>query len=740
MEEIEVKTALRKKKRELANALGKDILRYLAELLTNADDSYKRLEAQGIDDGREKIIKIEVSKYKKNNDGYVISVTDNAEGLSSDKLIKIFGEYGGDNANGITTRARGIFGQGASDVLQAAAVEKKTAMIETIKDGKFSKLLYNMDEDYVAKIKVDSPNDFSANKLNQIRESLSIPENGTKITFGVPSQVRFDDRSIKSLANSIAKYPSFRYLLNQSNRKFIFKNGNYEQTISSKDYFFDDDKNICDEDFKFKFDGEFVNCNLKMYINDNKQDDGTHLIVKDENDVVFDNTLFSFEKMSSAKNVSGVLNIEGLYDICYRHLNSVMPDAIVNDNRTGLDTKNPFYDILSSSITPIIEDVLKKNAADTKMANLNNNKKFSDALKKLNKYLKNEMKDEISGGTLDGKVPPAEGIKFARSNISITLGKTYDLKLLINSSIIMPSDEIKVDSDNDENVEFSPNVINYTENEIVDGLVVKNVTIKGNHITETEPVTLKASVGTREAFVTIDVVDADIHYPENGLEFYPNDISLVADKSHFIKLYIDSEIISLNSKIDLSSEGLKVDKNVEFTSKNLLNETIGCINIVVSGGVVDEIYEVKAIFNDIETTAKINITEPTKNSTTGGGLIAGFKIDPEDDGYYQAYYNKNTHYIMISGKNIINQRIMGNIKNPDNPTPTGNQSKYLCDIISNMAATVLVKEKNVKHGEINFDNFEEGVDEVQNLLQEHKSKIYKEIYPAIMGMSEKEED
>ena len=488
MEEIEVKTALRKKKRELASALGKDILRYLAELLTNADDSYKRLESQGINNGKEKIIKIEVSKDRRNNDGYVISVTDNAEGLSSDKLIKIFGEYGGDNANGIETRARGIFGQGASDVLQAAAVEKKTAMIETIKDGKFSKLLYNMDEDYVAKIKVDSPNDFSSNKLNQIRESLSIPENGTKITFGVPSQVKFDDKIVKSLANLIAKYPSFRYLLNQSDRKFVFKNGNYEQVITSKDYLFDEEKILCDENFKFKFDGSDVKCNVKMYTNDNKQDDGTQLIVKDENDVVFANTLFNFEKMSTAKNISGVLNIEGLYDICYRHLNSPIPDAIVNDNRTGLDTTNPFYDVLSSAITPIIEDVLKKNASDTKIANLNNNKKFSDALKKLNKYLKNEMKDEISGGTLDGKVPPAEGIKFARSNISITLGKTYDLKLLINSNIIMSTDEIKVVSDNEKNVEFSPNVISYNENEIVDGLVVKNVTIKGNYITETEPV------------------------------------------------------------------------------------------------------------------------------------------------------------------------------------------------------------------------------------------------------------
>ena len=142
---------------------------------------------------------------------------------------------------------------------------------------------------------------------------------------------------------------------------------------------------------------------------------------------------------------------------------------------------------ISAAISPIIEDVLKKNASDTKIANLNNNKKFSDALKKLNKYLNKEMKEDIGGGPGPGPEPPAEGIKFIRSNISITCGKTYDLKLLINSNIIMPTDEIIITSDSDENVEFSPSLITYNQEESSNGLVIKNVTIKGVNITDNNP-------------------------------------------------------------------------------------------------------------------------------------------------------------------------------------------------------------------------------------------------------------
>ena len=60
MGQIYVRDSLRKKRRAIKDALGNDILRYIAELLTNSDDSYRRLENQNIDDNKEKVIYIEL--------------------------------------------------------------------------------------------------------------------------------------------------------------------------------------------------------------------------------------------------------------------------------------------------------------------------------------------------------------------------------------------------------------------------------------------------------------------------------------------------------------------------------------------------------------------------------------------------------------------------------------------------------------------------------------------------------
>ena len=85
MEKIAVQDLLRKKKRELNAALGDDILRYIAELLTNADDSYKRLESSFlVPKDLEKVIYIEVKEDAKNADNFNILVTDNAETLEKE--------------------------------------------------------------------------------------------------------------------------------------------------------------------------------------------------------------------------------------------------------------------------------------------------------------------------------------------------------------------------------------------------------------------------------------------------------------------------------------------------------------------------------------------------------------------------------------------------------------------------------------------------------------------------------
>lgn len=735
MGQIYVQDSLRKKKRAIKDALGNDILRYIAELLTNSDDSYRRLENQNIDSNKEKVIYIELKKEKRksadNSDSYVLSVTDNAEGMTLETLERIFGTYGEDNAGGTQLHARGIFGQGASDVLRASAKEKRTALIETIKDNSVSKLYYNMDENLTPRINTEKV-ELSENRLNDYRNNLRIPQNGTKISFGIPANVKFTDKIKDNLAELIAKYPSFRYLLNQDNRKIIYVYEGKETIISSKEYQFKDENEIVKERFSFIYEGKSIDCELKLYLNENKKNDETNIIVCDENYSVFDNTMFDFQNYPSAQVVSGELIIKGLYNLCYEHLNAEEPDAIVRDNRTGFDTKNSFYIKLNKEIAPKIQEVLNENGKENKVTNLGNNKKFNEALKKLNKYMQKELNDVIPGGPGTSKEPPLEGIKFARNSASITIGKQYTLKLYINSNMISSEDKISIICE-DSCIEVTPDMIDYNEDEIDNGLVIKNISIKALECT-TDSAIIQAKVNNYLATIAIDVIDLDIHYPENGLEFYPNEISLAYNKSHSLKLYVDTNVIPLKSRIEIKCDGLEINNNiVTFDEDNLLNDEIAMLEIITTGGKVNESYEVIANYVDLTTEALITLIEPSRNENNGGGLIAGFKLEPNKNMSYQAYFNPHDHIIYINTENPINLRIMGDMsdKNPDKPSFTTEQIKYLCDIISSQAASLLVKRKNVKNGEINFDDFEDAVEQVQNLVQEHKNNIYQDLYSAL---------
>lgn len=735
MGQIYVQDSLRKKKRAIKDALGNDILRYIAELLTNSDDSYRRLENQNIDSNKEKVIYIELKKEKRksadNSDSYVLSVTDNAEGMTLETLERIFGTYGEDNAGGTPLHARGIFGQGASDVLRASAKEKRTALIETIKDNSVSKLYYNMDENLTPIINTEKV-ELSENRLNDYRNNLRIPQNGTKISFGIPANVKFTDKIKDNLAELIAKYPSFRYLLNQDNRKIIYVYEGKETIISSKEYQFKDENEIVKERFSFIYEGKSIDCELKLYLNENKKNDETNIIVCDENYSVFDNTMFDFQNYPSAQVVSGELIIKGLYNLCYEHLNAEEPDAIVRDNRTGFDTKNSFYIKLNKEIAPKIQEVLNENGKENKVTNLGNNKKFNEALKKLNKYMQKELNDVIPGGPGTSKEPPLEGIKFARNSASITIGKQYTLKLYINSNMISSEDKISIICE-DSCIEVTPDMIDYNEDEIDNGLVIKNISIKALECT-TDSAIIQAKVNNYLATIAIDVIDLDIHYPENGLEFYPNEISLAYNKSHSLKLYVDTNVIPLKNRIEIKCDGLEINNNiVTFDEDNLLNDEIAMLEIITTGGKVNESYEVIANYVDLTTEALITLIEPSRNENNGGGLIAGFKLEPNKNMSYQAYFNPHDHIIYINTENPINLRIMGDMsdKNPDKPSFTTEQIKYLCDIISSQAASLLVKRKNVKNGEINFDDFEDAVEQVQNLVQEHKNNIYQDLYSAL---------
>ena len=114
MAEFQLEFATRQIRRAFARAIGKSIPKILTELITNADDSYRRLEESARRGGNASLvadpapITIIFERSKKR-----FSVIDHAEGLTDREMQERFVTYGqesSDRARGFRTRS--LFGKG----------------------------------------------------------------------------------------------------------------------------------------------------------------------------------------------------------------------------------------------------------------------------------------------------------------------------------------------------------------------------------------------------------------------------------------------------------------------------------------------------------------------------------------------------------------------------------------------------------------------------------------------------
>jgi hypothetical protein len=92
-------------------AIRKDVLRALVEVITNCNDSYSRLEAGGQRGSGE--IEIEITRRHKNS---VIRIRDFAEGMTASRMDKVVGTYG-EATSGLKEdqQVRGMWGRGLKD-------------------------------------------------------------------------------------------------------------------------------------------------------------------------------------------------------------------------------------------------------------------------------------------------------------------------------------------------------------------------------------------------------------------------------------------------------------------------------------------------------------------------------------------------------------------------------------------------------------------------------------------------
>ena len=238
--------------RKLLDTLWKDIVRFLIELITNADDSYSRIEERDELEGRHDFVSwkiyITVNEKKDNNwkKYQEVSVIDFAEWMSKDRIIKIFhdNKYWTYNAwwdDDLWWKwLRGFFWQWLSDVLRRAIKNNKPAQIESICDGMYTIMYYGPGKNgdrYWFQISTEPVFENSDR-----RRKLWIIKNGTKITFWVPDEVDFWPKVRRWLRDSLEKCPILRYLLDDSSRQiYLWKSiesSEFEGKLSSSKYRF----------------------------------------------------------------------------------------------------------------------------------------------------------------------------------------------------------------------------------------------------------------------------------------------------------------------------------------------------------------------------------------------------------------------------------------------------------------------------------------------------------------------
>lgn len=173
-------------KREFQKALRGSIPKILTELVTNADDSYRRVMQGRSSDPSVPVespapIAIEFNRRKN-----LFAVVDHAEGLTDKQMEKSFTTYGKDSRDHLSGHnTRSLFGKGLRDVL----FTQYHGRVKSIRDGVFYVCEFRWKdkaghESPVIDIKIPRPADAS------LREALGIPRNGTRVEFELASDVR----------------------------------------------------------------------------------------------------------------------------------------------------------------------------------------------------------------------------------------------------------------------------------------------------------------------------------------------------------------------------------------------------------------------------------------------------------------------------------------------------------------------------------------------------------------------
>ncbi len=613
----------RQMRRTFEKAVGGSILKILAELITNSDDSYRRLETKEPslrNDPDFGVIRI-VAKRKTR----MMAAIDHAEGLDQVAMKENFVDYGresDDRARGFRTRS--LFGKGLRDVL----FTQEFGRVKSIRDGKasFSEFRWQRRKgsDREPVIKIDP----GPKVTSKLRKALEISGNGTRVEFKVRDDIPFPRHD--TLAAKLRDFYMLRKINSNPARKIILATkGGRGEAVETEIRFVDfQGETLLSRVIEFTVEGVAFQAELEIYraytdlsqVEVGMENREGGLLVMDEDSNVLDLTLFKYDSEPAASRIFGNLKVQGAGDYIRKKLNSPRPEEVLTETREGLATKHAFYKRLKAAIEPVLEDIVaeerKKRTTSIDSFSDETQERIRDALDLLNDLYEDLVGNADIGDEFRGKqafVPPV--MAFIREKLAITENVVTPCALLINPASVPNGAPVSLSSSS-RDVAVTPTEFSVNHNDVKEELLVKIVHLNGAKRGSSAVIQAEAPQGS--ATMEVSVMPEIIYYPAGGLGFSPGSLRLHDQVRRKMHLYVDTQRIPLGSslRISVDNDNFSLDSGqVTVSQDHLVTDEVAGITIGIGGKGVGSKGTVLAEARGLSAMASVKVVSKKKKET-----------------------------------------------------------------------------------------------------------------------------
>ena len=406
--------------------IKKEPVRALVELITNSDDSYKKLERFGIEhDG---LIRIAFERSR----GYgKFIVTDHAEGMGPEKMDQAVGFYGAETHDfGAGEGGRGFFGAG----LKEAILSLGGGFVKTIHNNLYNEAVLNIQK-YEREIPKEA--------LQLYKDTMGIQSHGTQVTLTADRE-GIKIPQFETLKRSLELHYALRDILSSPKRKVQLveiDSKDEEKNSALLSYVSPKGDKIVEKEYTPE---EYKDTTMKLEIFKSVEEltgreegymrQNGILIASDG--AIHDISLFKFEGEEFAQNLFGRLTCDYIDTLLRKG------ETIVRDSRDGLDWNHSLSRALSNFAEEELEEYIskeKKKIQDKEKPITNDavKKKFEKAVQKLNSIAKTELKElmGVGKGQETGSMLPPNNFDFVPNYYHVLVGQKSTLTLKIHKSL-----------------------------------------------------------------------------------------------------------------------------------------------------------------------------------------------------------------------------------------------------------------------------------------------------------------